>query len=65
MMNQYKKLSKFITDNHKVCTDETQWHNMYLHETLHLAKKINENYWATEGVNKKPIRMSQKIDFLT
>ena len=36
---------------------------MYIHETFNLAETWVVNYKVQEGVNEKPLKMSQKISF--
>ena len=37
---------------------------MYLHETFHLAGKLRRKRRALEGVNEKPLKITQKMVFL-
>ena len=37
---------------------------MYLHKTFNLAEDWGVTYRASEGVNQKPLKMTQKINFL-
>ena len=37
---------------------------MYLHKTFNLTEDWGVTYRASEGVNQKPLKMSQKINFL-
>ena len=38
---------------------------MYLHKTFNVAEDWDITHGALEGVNQKPLKMSQKINFLT
>ena len=37
---------------------------MYLHKRFNVAEDWGVNHGAQEGVNQKPLKMSQKINFL-
>ena len=37
---------------------------MYFHNTFHLAEDCRVNHRAQDGINEKPLKMSQEISFL-
>ena len=37
---------------------------MYLHKTFNLSEDWGATHRAKEGINQKPLKMSQKINFL-